>query len=1026
MIRRAPRIRWPSLGVLALMTIANAASSFHSSDPQYLAAHWTSENGLPENTICCLLQTRDGYIWAGTADGLARFDGVKFTDYREELAMARPPELRVLDLVEDGQGTMWIRTSDGVVAFQRGRFTRHHFPAGPLIAACCASRFGGLWLSTSAGVRRFENGRITRQFTQAQGLKSNHPDRLTEDAEGRLWMGFRVPGDEPEWQRLDPRTGEVKFLSGIAPNPPADLWGLFIDRSSRLWGINRTSLSRFENGRWLTTPSAPDGMITATDQVSNQGGDEIWLGLQTSGKIAGYVDGGWMSLDPANGLGPGDLRCVLSDSEGGVWAGTGSGLWRFHRRRVSTLAATNAIGARNEVYSVHSAQDHVWLGTSFGLSLVSLAGEGVGPGRMIAERFGPEEKIQPVLEDRAGRVWFGGAQSGLWTLEGNRARREQQADIGDREDWRVTTIFESVSGDLWIGSSRGLLRRHNGRFTLLTEENGLPENLTGGIREGPDGTIWMGSLHAGAASYKDGHFTYYRARDGLSSDTAFPLLIESNGCVWIGTPAGLNRIQGHSIGTLTVRTGLPAGNLLSLLDDGAGNFWAHSSHGLWRVSKAAMHSVADGRANRLDGVSFGESDGMVSAEGNGECQPNSGQAADGSLWFATTAGAAVVETRTGRTWPKPPPPRVLVEEVLVDDEPLFLDGASIGTAAPSDEPWRQLAGTTAEGEQTPQLRLSPGRARVLEIRYTANTFNSPGKIKFLYRLEGHDPDWRSDDSNRRAAIYTNLRPGDYYFRVKAGGDIGGWNESDRGFRLHLAPHFYETWVFYALTAGVLTTGALGVHQWRLRQASRLQTLAHQNSLQMERSRIARDMHDDLGAGLAQISLLSGLPQTEPGAAARVAGLSRQLLRTLDEIVWAVNPGKDRPEHLINYLSAYAGEFLAPTQIRCRLDFPEHPPATPILARLRHHLFLAFKEALHNVLKHSQATEVAVRLRFERDDVELVVSDNGRGFDPGIGRSHRLGLTGLRQRAAELGGELIVRSEPGKGATLIFRAPLGHD
>jgi len=320
-------------------------------------------------------------------------------------------------------------------------------------------------------------------------------------------------------------------------------------------------------------------------------------------------------------------------------------------------------------------------------------------------------------------------------------------------------------------------------------------------------------------------------------------------------------------------------------------------------------------------------------------------------------------------------------------------------------------------------RLPPGHGNVIEFRYTANSLVAPEKVRFKFCLGGYDQDW-TDASDRRVAYYTNLRPGPYTFRVKACNNHGVWNEEGASFAFYLAPHFYQTWPFYVL-CGVLTALAgYGLHRVRLSVVRKVGRLERQHALEKERGRIANEMHDDLGSSLTQIALLSELANRDLERADRasehirkITGTAREVFRAMDEIVWAVNPKHDTLSSLIGYLSKFAQDYLRPAGIRCRLDLPEQLPPHPLATDERHNLFLAVKEALNNIAKHSSASEVWLRVAITPATCLITIEDNGRGFVVESARPDGNGLGSMRERLTAIGGEFHLVSQPGRGTKL---------
>ena len=453
--------------------------------------------------------------------------------------------------------------------------------------------------------------------------------------------------------------------------------------------------------------------------------------------------------------------------------------------------------------------------------------------------------------------------------------------------------------------------------------------------------------------------------------------------------------------------------------------------------------MAQSATNVLRYVAFGEVDGMLSAETHGKHQPTAWKARDGRLWFSTDRGVTVIDPRRVQENNVPPP--VVIEKVLADDRTILSDvdlsagSKNGGIGNPQDSTGNSQM--EPPGTESP-VRLAPGRARVLEIHYTANSFAAPGKIRFKYRLDNYDQDWRDDLENRRLALYTNLRPGNYRFQVKACNNHGVWNDVGASFAFYLAPHFYETWPFYAVCALLTLGAAAGVQAYRLNVQRQMLRLEQQASMERERTRIAQDMHDDLGANLTKIAIMTEVARKNPSLPGgvgnqlqQVSEMARNVVDSITEIIWAVNPRHDRLENLCAYLREYTSQALEPTSIRCRIQFPEQIPSIPLSAEMRRNIFLVIKEALHNITKHSQARNARLDLSLitpppalsnasnSAPHLEIIVADDGCGFDISGPTKRGDGLRNMTNRIATLGGVFEIESKPGAGTTVRLHVPL---
>jgi len=625
---------------------------------------------------------------------------------------------------------------------------------------------------------------------------------------------------------------------------------------------------------------------------------------------------------------------------------------------------------------------------------------------------GPTQDIRAILKDRTGRLWVG-TQGGLRYLDGDIFF---DANATVQTPAMVYALHEARDGTLWVGTDSGVVLRHaDGRWSRIGQDLERPD--VRGIAESPNGDFWLGLRGGGVARYADGKFVQYRTKEGLPYNNVWSLLADANGDLWIGTPGGggLTRGRAGSFVNFTMANGLPSNFICSLQDDGAGNLWVASYGGVFRVSKAELARCAAGELQTVNVFLLGPSDGLASLDMSGGNQPSSCRLGDGRLVFPTGDGLAVVNPGAIKFTREPP--RVRIEAAWVDRQPMPLlsRGATAGT--PSTAPFH--------------LVVRPGKTQI-EIHYTAFSFSAPERIRFKVRLRGIDREW-VDTGERRSISYTHVPPGRYAFQVKAADNHGIWNEAGATLQLTVQPFFWQTWWFAPLcwlgaTAGL---GAGVVTAFRRRHAQRLQVLDRARLVERERRRIAQDLHDDLGSGLTEIDSTSALAQeTVTDLEAKtyfqeIRARARGLITSMDEIVWAVNPRNDNLSAVTTYFCHYAEHFLRSAAMSCRFDIPDHIPPLPLTAEQRHSLFLAYKEALNNAVKHSAGSEVSIEFALKADQLRITVSDNGRGLSENTERAQADGWHNMRGRLEQLGGRCDI--EPGLlgGVRVTFQLPVGE-
>ncbi len=955
---------------------------------------WEVGEGLEQNPVTAVVQTREGYLWLGTYTGLMRFDGVHVTVFDS----GNSPGLRnsrITSLYEAPDGVLWIGHESGeVTRYAKGEFR----PAGPVpgwpggaVEAISTDENGDLWLLNDTGILvRMSDGHA---LPPPGGGSASRKVGLSRERNGRLWLAgngraaILSHGELAPFSFDDP--GGTNFYERVVPAQDGGLWVLASGR-----------LRKWRDGHWVMDLGECPGEAGFVTELLETRSGKLLVGTVRDGLYLVTPGADPLHFARANGLSHDWVRALCEDHEGNIWIGTGAGLNALRPRKVQMLDPPDGWQGRAVLsFAVGRAGD-AWIGT-----------EGAGLYHRFGDRWTCYTEtnglanlfVWSVLETRAGELFVGTWGGGLMVRSGDRF--EARGDLS-RVTAPVVALYEGRQGELWIGTTIGLYRYAGGKLTWFAGKDKLVSPDVRAITESADGALWFGMLGGGLARLQDGTLKQFRKQDGLSSDFVLALYAEPNGTLWIGTSDnGLCRLRQGKFATISSRQGLPAGIVSQIADDGAGNLWLGSHHGILRVSKADLNRCADGEAESVRCLSYGKAEGLASQKCSGGFQPGVCQTADGRLWFPTAKGLAIIDPRSFTTNTVAPP--VVIEELLVEGRPVKLpagqgadDASSLGAA----------------------VRIPAGKQR-FELQYTGLSFTAPDKVQFKYRLEGLEKEW-VEAGTKRLVQYSYLPPGPYTFRVTACNNDDVWNPEGASLSFTVLPEVWQTWWFKALMllagGGAVAAGAMWMARQRVQR--RLGQLERQRALERERARIARDIHDDLGASLTRISLLSQSARAElndgqPAATDvdQIYATARELTRAMDEIVWAVNPKHDTLDSLVAYLGRFAQNFLSTAGIRCRLDLPLRLPAWPLTAEIRHNTFLAFKEALNNVVRHAHSSEVRISLELGREGFTLVVADNGCGFawgpntgqsgfgTAGSGNGGGNGLVNMQKRLEEIGG-----------------------
>jgi signal transduction histidine kinase/streptogramin lyase len=749
--------------------------------------------------------------------------------------------------------------------------------------------------------------------------------------------------------------------------------------------------------------------------VGTASGGLHWLG----------ADGRVTRLTPREGLSHHTVISLCVDREGNLWAGTqGGGLNRIKRQVFEVLEETRG---QTVLTVCEDAAGGVWVGTD---------GDGVLHRHPFgSERFGgPEGLINPqvlslwaevVVPARAGllaeslvewgsfnalatNVWAGTRASGLFELRG---RAFGPAVGAEGLHAVVSALFRDRQGRLWCGTPGGLGLRTEPGWRLFTTAEGLTANEVRALADDAAGNLWIGTVGGGLNRWRDGHFTAFRKTDGLPSDDVSSLLVDDEGMLWVGTfGSGLARYRNGRWSRFTSRDGLPGNSIGAMLDDGQGSLWIGSNAGLARVPRAALEAFAEGRAPRVACRVYDRADGLPTREFPLGSQPAAWRGAEGRLWFASVRG--LIAVNPDRLRPNLTPPPVVIEEVRVDG---------------------QDQGTNALRREFPQpLVIPPGRER-LEIHFTSLNLGAPDRARFRYRLTPYEQTW-VEAGGERVARYPQLPPGRYRFQVIASNEDGVWNDLGSTLLVEvLTPVWRQRWFAPTVAVALLALVAVAVRYFSTQRLQRqLLELKREEALEKERGRIAQDLHDQLGANLTQVAMLGELVEVDKDLPEEVAAHARQITqtarettRTLDEIVWAVNPSNDTLEGLVTYLCKHAQEYLTVAGVRYRLEAPAELPAVNIPPDVRHNVFLAAKEAVTNIVRHSGASAARLRVKLAPTSFTIEIEDDGKGLgdlDEKAARN-RNGLRGMRKRMAEIGGQFELGPAPQRGTVIRLTAPL---
>ena len=961
----------------------------------HLIRTWQTEDGLPQNTVVAITQTRDGYLWVGTLAGLARFDGLHFQTFDAVNTPCMRDE-RIVSLFEDSRGTLWIGHESGdVTCFRNGRFeafSKGSHP-GDRVYAITEDGRGAIWLFRQNGALERVGQPGSATVPSADG--SAKMLSLARSQAGRIWI--RVEGEAAELKE-----GVVHPLDFGPARYTSFVRGLGAANDGGLWVVHDQRIRKWTDGRWTENRGSWGNSDISTMHELRNGA--LAVGTMESGLHLIYPDGRTVTFDYNHGSIQNWIRLFYEDREGNLWVAAGSGgLAMVRPTAFGVLNAPDNWQGRTVLSVTPGSDGSLWIGT-----------EGAGVYRYQNEKwthYGEAEGftnlyIWSLAMDESGRIWAGTWNDGVFRLEGERFVRAMELEpIGAPV---LALKFDPADHSLWAGTGNGLLQWQAGEKIWHLRHPGSSDAIVYDLVRDAHGAMWLALDAAGIGRLSAEGVKIFSRLNDLATNSAQCLLADGD-VLWVGTQnGGLIRLKDGRFSSISVGQGLASRVICHIEDDGQGYLWLSTHHGIVRVAKQELNRCADGEIATVAGQTFDLNDGLPTLEYSGALQAAGCRTGDGRLWFTSSKGlvsvdpAALALNRLA--------PAVVVESMRVDGR-IVVSG---GTAQPGP-------------------RLPPAHQRV-EFRFTALSLTAPSKMLFKYRVQGLDGDW-IEAGDKRTAFYSHIPPGDYLFQVIACNNDGVWNTAGDSLRFTVEPFYWQTWWFRGL-AGLLAVASVGLivrYATRRRMQRRLDELEYERGIERERTRIAQDIHDDIGTSLTRITMLSQSvrsaldpPARAAAVLARIHDTALEVTHTLDEIVWAVNPRHDTLDSFVCYISRLAQETFAEAGIVCRIDLPMNLPSWPLKAQVRHNLLLAFKEVLNNILKHARATEVHVSLVIKEAAFFIMVHDNGPGYDgpsPEAAVPDRVlggnGLDNVRHRLAQIGGRCEMHSSPGQGWCVVF-------
>ena len=969
----------------------------------WLARTWQTYEGLPDNNVTGVAQTADGHLWVATLGGLMRFDGEHFEEF-SPTNLARVPNHVVRMMYLDRRGQLWLAMDRGAVVRVSDTGARVFDATDGFdpsrMTGIAEDDEGGVWFVCVNEVWRIRENKVER-IGSNEGLPAGRRIFLATDAAGRLWF---ASGSHAGIYHA----GHWQAMVTLDSNPA----NLAAAHAGGMWICTARQVVRYDaSGSPQESVQLPEPLTVRVMLEDHTGA--LWIGMETGGLLR--LKGGEFEHVAVSQP---EISALTEDREGNVWVGTAGGGLNLLRPRAMDLTGTKSGLPSASVNSIcQDADGGLWAVFQNG----SLArGKGTGWNTISSARDWPGGNASCVTAARDGGVWIGTRDNGLLRWQDGKFRAWGQREGLPAQN--IRSILQATNGDLWMATDLP------GRIWVLKagefHELPMPPKVRAirALAEGVDGTIWVGT--ADGLIFRSHGLTLTNEL-GAQKGTPYSvrcLYTTADGSVWIGYAGwGIGRWHDGHYARVTMAQGLYDDYVSQIASDGQGGLWMIGNHGLFQVRLDELVAVAEGRRMHLRSNVYGKEEGLPSLQPVYENSPSAWRGGDGRLWFATRNGVLVVQP--GKIRDNPIPPTLFVKGISVDDQPVAMYDSHFPLRAPNESKLMDLHSATEK------LELWPQHTKI-EFTFTGLSFNSPENVQFRYRLKGFDTEW-VEARTQRSARYPRLPAGRYEFEVTACNEAGVWSETGAHLSFTVRPFFWQNWWFRSLLVVAFTGMVIAIVRYvsfrRLRQ--RMQVLEQQAVLDKERSRIAKDLHDDLGASMTQITLVLELalqqrPEPEAVLGTVKDGLvaAREAIKSLDAAVWAVNPANNTLPELVAYIGQFGMEFLQQANIRCTLDLPDHPPERPVSAELRHNLFLIVKEALNNVVRHAQASEVRLQILITTGALDLLIADDGRGIERQPDDTLADGLRNMRQRAGELNAQFKIESAPGTGTKISVHYP----
>jgi ligand-binding sensor domain-containing protein/signal transduction histidine kinase len=953
---------------------------------------WTTEDGLPTNDIYEIIMSKDGFYYLGTSDGLVRFDGGEFKIFSARNTKEFKANL-ANNLFLDSKNRIWISNGGaGAIVYNGEIFTNINEDNGLSVnnvAAFAEDKSGNIYLGTRGGGINVYNKKIISVINNKSGLPSNFITALHFDRKNRLWIGTNTS----ELVYLE--NGNIKKITRKTIPVHSRTVMLLEDSFGTIWAATDRGIVKTINGDYYPVDKPLEVLNNYhIHQIIEDDEKNLWI--STLDGVYFYNRTKIIKLNNLNGFPSTRISFMIND-ELGLWmCGSGSGLMRYTVNNLKVFSEENGL-PNSEIKSLFQDKlGQIWIGTNKGIVQFDEKSENVIP---LKNKF-PTVLAYSWESNSKGDIFIGTRHNGVLKYSGGKI-----TTIADKKILGVNFVRSLLledDGTLWIGTNgSGVAIFRNGNFSFVDRSSGLKSQFISCITKDRNGNFWVGSSGGGVSILdNEGNVkTTFTEKEGLASNIVNTILEDELGNMWISTSvSGISRINNGKIFNISETDGIYSNTSKKMLYDNKGKFWFTTESGLFSCSNADFNNLADGKISHVTFDLYGKKDGMKSEEFMGVSDNTAFTSSSGKLYFSTTNGVVLIDP--DRLVKKDETVRAFIDEIFVSYN---------------------------HADKSNLKELPPG-TEIIQFNYGGVSVSHPKNLTFKYTLEGIDDKW-IDAGKRRQAFFTHLPNGDYTFKVYAVAPDGKKSSNIAAISFTIKPFIWQTYWFRIgfLVLLVSVSVLLVRNNLRKKFKARLQKIQAETAIERERIRISHDMHDELGASLTNISLLTELairnldnPSKLFDDLKNISAASQDVAVTMDEIVWAINPKNDSLDRMISYIAQYAEDLMSRTKIDFKTQIEREIPDKYVSAEIRHNTFLVIKEAMNNIIKHSKATQANLVIEINSGLVTIKIRDNGQGFDLNKINKFSEGLVSMQKRICDINGNFVINTEELNGTEVILK------